>query len=114
MARADKCMIMHGYVERLEDAFRSARLFIAPLRFGAGYKGKIVSAMSGGLPVVTTSVGASGMELRSVVVADGAVRFAAAIAALRNDEDRIRELSRQTRAEARRRFSSGAQQRVLA
>jgi glycosyltransferase involved in cell wall biosynthesis len=111
--RADDRVIMHGYIERLEDAFQTARIFIAPLRFGAGYKGKIVSAMSAGVPVVTTSVGASGMELRSVVVADGAAAFAAAIEGLWGDEHRIRELSSRTLAEARRRFTPAAQRKVL-
>jgi hypothetical protein len=36
-------------------------VLLAPLRFGAGIKGKIVDAWANGLPVVTTPVGAEGM-----------------------------------------------------
>lgn len=112
-ARGTDRVLMHGYVERLEEAFRTARLFVVPLRFGAGFKGKIVSAMRAGVPVVTTAVGASGMELRSVVVADGAEGFAAALIELWDDEARIRRLAERTRAEAARRFAPAVQQRVL-
>ena len=40
------------------------RVFACPLRVGAGVKGKIAAAMSYGVPVVTTSIGAEGMELQ--------------------------------------------------
>lgn len=112
--RAGDRVVMHGYVEHLADAFRTGRIFVAPLRFGAGYKGKIVSAMSAGLPVVTTGVGAAGMDLETAVVADGAAPFAAAVIALWRDEARLEDLARRTRAEALERFSDEEQRRVLA
>ncbi len=54
-----------GFVkeEEIKDIFNSARIFIAPLRYGAGFKGKIAKAMSNGLPVVTTDIGAEGIGL---------------------------------------------------
>jgi len=48
-----------------EDAFRvlqSARVLLAPLRFGAGIKGKLLDAMQTGTPSVTTTIGAEGMH----------------------------------------------------
>lgn len=66
----------------LDRCYRSARLFIAPLRFGAGVKGKIVDALRYGLPTVTTPVGAEGIAAHddgSLLVADSADGFAAHI-----------------------------------
>jgi glycosyltransferase involved in cell wall biosynthesis len=51
-----------GYVPDIGPLFQSTRLFVAPLRFGAGVKGKIGDALSYGVPVVTTDVGAEGMQ----------------------------------------------------
>jgi glycosyltransferase involved in cell wall biosynthesis len=45
----------------LADWYASARVAVAPLRFGAGVKGKVVEALHAGLPLVTTTVGAQGL-----------------------------------------------------
>jgi hypothetical protein len=50
-----------GHVPDLDPLMARARVFVAPLRFGAGVKGKIGEALAYGLPVVTTAVGAEGM-----------------------------------------------------
>lgn len=52
---------VHGRAEDVSDVMRKARICIAPLRFGAGIKGKIIDAMEAGLPVLTTSIGAEGI-----------------------------------------------------
>jgi glycosyltransferase involved in cell wall biosynthesis len=56
-------IVVTGYVRNVEPFFNSHRVFIAPLRYGAGIKGKILQSMSYGVPVVTTVVGAEGMDL---------------------------------------------------
>jgi GT2 family glycosyltransferase/SAM-dependent methyltransferase len=55
---------VRGFVsdEELLELYRSASVVIAPLRFGAGVKGKVVEAMARGVPVVTTQVGAQGIS----------------------------------------------------
>ncbi|MFA6160261.1 MAG: class I SAM-dependent methyltransferase [Parcubacteria group bacterium] len=60
-----------GYIKEqdLEKIFSEARVFIAPLRFGAGFKGKIAKAMSFGIPVVTTEIGAEGVGLKDGISA---------------------------------------------
>jgi glycosyltransferase involved in cell wall biosynthesis len=71
-----------GYVPVIESFLERSRVFIAPLRFGAGIKGKIGEAMSYGLPVVTTSIGAEGFGLThgvDVMIADGPSAFADAV-----------------------------------
>lgn len=51
-----------GFVPDTNPYLDRAAVSIAPLRFGAGMKGKVVEAMACGLPVVTTSVGAQGIN----------------------------------------------------
>jgi len=77
-----------GWVPEVAPYLDAARVSIAPLRYGAGVKGKIGEALSRGLPVVTTSIGAEGMQLRSgehALVADNPSSFAAAVSRLHED-----------------------------
>ena len=53
-------IFLKGHAPSL-DILRSYRVLLAPLRFGAGLKGKIVDAWAHGLPVCTTPIGAEGM-----------------------------------------------------
>lgn len=53
---------IEGWVEHIDETFGSSRVNLAPLRFGAGIKGKLVDAMQCGTPSVTTSIGAEGMH----------------------------------------------------
>ncbi|TMD00070.1 MAG: glycosyltransferase family 4 protein [Chloroflexi bacterium] len=78
-----------GYVPDVETLLRRARVFVAPLRYGAGMKGKIGHAMSQGLPVVTTTIGAEGMGLvdgTHALVRDDPEGFAAAVVALHTEQ----------------------------
>jgi glycosyltransferase involved in cell wall biosynthesis len=52
---------IHGFASSLEDILTEHRVMLAPLRFGAGIKGKIVDAWNFGLPVVSTGIGMEGM-----------------------------------------------------
>jgi glycosyltransferase involved in cell wall biosynthesis len=80
-----------GRVVGLEHFFDPLMLTIAPLRYGAGTKGKIVSSLGNGVPCVATSIAVEGMDLtegQHVVVADAATDFANAILSLYDDRDR--------------------------
>jgi glycosyltransferase involved in cell wall biosynthesis len=97
-----------GHVRDVTPYFDTARVFVAPLRFGAGMKGKIGMAMALGLPVVTTTIGAEGMGLvdgTHALVADREHEFASAVAHLQNDNDAWRKLSDAARALAAQRWS---------
>jgi O-antigen biosynthesis protein len=62
-----------GWVQDLRPLLQSARLTVAPLRFGAGMKGKVTQCLAVGLPVVTTSVGAEGLDVtdgQNALIAD--------------------------------------------
>lgn len=52
-----------GYVENIDNYFISNKFMIAPLRYGAGVKGKIGQSFEYYLPVITSSIGAEGMHL---------------------------------------------------
>jgi GT2 family glycosyltransferase/glycosyltransferase involved in cell wall biosynthesis len=80
-----------GWVPDLRPWLHAARVFVAPLRFGAGMKGKVGEALAAGTPVVATSVAAEGMGITPGVhalVADDPGAFADAICALYTDEAR--------------------------
>lgn len=51
-----------GWAESAEMVLKQAKVGLAPLRFGAGIKGKLIDAMQAGTPTVTTSIGAEGMH----------------------------------------------------
>ncbi|AWX46072.1 hypothetical protein HME9304_03104 [Flagellimonas maritima] len=55
-----------GWIEDLEAALQNARVLLAPLRFGAGIKGKLVDAMKNGTPSITTIIGAEGINENSI------------------------------------------------
>jgi O-antigen biosynthesis protein len=82
-------VVVHGRVADLAPLHGEALVSVAPLRFGAGVKGKVNQAMSYGLPVVLTTIAAEGMHLRNGVdalIADTPEAFAAAIIQLAHDE----------------------------
>ena len=54
-----------GFVEDLEPLYKQSRVFIAPLRYGSGIKVKVLNAMCRGIPVVTTAIGAEGLDVQS-------------------------------------------------
>jgi len=56
-----------GYVESLEEALMNSKVLIAPLRFGSGMKVKTINSLYTGIPLVTTSVGAEGIDIENGV-----------------------------------------------
>ena len=105
-----------GYVPDLAPLFARCRVFVAPLRFGAGMKGKVGDALSYGLPVVTTAVGAEGMGLRDgeeALLADTAEELAAAVVRLYRDPELWRRLSANARAHVERHFSPRVVSRIV-
>lgn len=94
LAAAD--VVIHGYQKDLTPYLEGCRLSIAPLRVGAGVKGKINQSMSHGLPVVGTTVATEGMSLvheEDVLVADRPDDFADAIVRLHEDRELWEKLS---------------------
>lgn len=86
-----------GFVDDHRALLRQCRVGIAPLRYGAGMKGKIGEYMGCGLPCVTTSTGAEGMGLtngQDALIADSPADFAECVVKLYSDADLWTLLSR--------------------
>lgn len=87
-ALAGPNVFVPGYIPEIEPVLDGSLISIAPLRYGAGMKGKIGEALGRGLPVVTTNIGAEGMRLEDGVhalLADDPEAFAAAVIRLLED-----------------------------
>ena len=107
---------LRGYVADLDAALASCRLTVAPLRYGAGIKGKIVSSIGAGVPCVASAVAVEGMGLSGQVrVATTPQEFADAIVELHETQDIWNALSDAGLQFARVSFSvAGARQRLCA
>lgn len=95
-ALATEDVIITGFVEDLSPLLDRMRVSVAPLRFGAGIKGKIGTSMAAGLPAVATPLAAEGMSLtpgQNILVAEGAQAFAEAVIQLYQDESLWSEIS---------------------
>jgi glycosyltransferase involved in cell wall biosynthesis len=85
-----------GFIEDVVPYFDLAQIFVSPLRYGAGMKGKIGQSMSLGLPVVTTTIGAEGMFLeneKNALISDNPLEISENILRLGSDEELWTRLS---------------------
>ena len=108
---ASASVVVAGHVPDVASHLRRARVFVSPVRFGAGMKGKNAHAMAHGLPLVTTTVGAEGMDLvdgDDALIRDGAESFAAGVVELYRDPVLWAHLAARSREVARARWSPDA------
>lgn len=100
--RAPEGVRFVGAVDDLTEPLRACRMAIAPLRFGAGVKGKVIRSVAAGVPVVATTMALEGLALQDdsqVLVADDVDAFASAMARLDSDpglRDRLAEAAFET------------------
>jgi glycosyltransferase involved in cell wall biosynthesis len=117
VALANDVVEVTGFVpdDELARRYAGARVVLAPLRFGAGVKLKVIEALAEGVPVVTTPVGAEGIEgLDAVIdVADTPEALAAAAIRLLQDDALWAERVRAQTGFIAGRFSAEAMQRAL-
>ncbi|HET7329619.1 glycosyltransferase family 4 protein, partial [Dyella sp.] len=107
---------IHGRVEDLTPWLDHCLASLAPLRFGAGVKGKINMAMSFGLPVIATDIAIEGMQLRhdeNVLVANQPTDMIEAIRRLASDENLWLRLSDAGLENVREHFSPAAARETL-
>ena len=107
---------LHGRVAGLAPWLDNCLASVAPLRFGAGVKGKINMAMSHGVPVIATTIAVEGMQLNDgldVLVADDASAFVDAVLRLQRDEALWQQLSEHGLDNVRKHFSAEAAAAVL-
>ena len=95
-AHDDERIKVIGHVQHLGDYFNTCRISVAPLRIGAGIKGKIVTSAVYGVPCVATGLAVEGMGLtegKEILVADEPHLFAEEILRLYSDEKLWNDIS---------------------
>lgn len=106
-----------GFVsdEELARRYDASRVAVAPLRFGGGMKGKVIEAMRFGLPCITTTTGAQGLQDAQsfLQVSDEPAAMAAKIVTLLRDDALWEKVSRMSQDFVRERFSEEALWRIV-
>lgn len=88
--------IVPGFVEDLSQVYSESKAFIAPLLYGAGVKGKVIQALSFGLPGVVSNIAAEGTCLSKsmcVYITDEPIEFASYVLKLCTNERLNEEMS---------------------
>lgn len=104
---ADPAITVTGYVPDILPYFGGADVYIVPLRVGGGTRLKVLEALATGLPMVSTRLGAEGIELvdgQHALLADTPEAFAEATVRLLTDAALRQRLGRQARACAEERY----------
>lgn len=115
-SRASESIEFTGFVADITPLFDNIRISIAPLRYGAGVKGKINSSMAYGVPAVVTSMAAEGMSLvhgQDILIADEPADFASEILRLYDDKTLWEALSAAGRNNIETHFSFAAAEAQL-
>lgn len=84
-----------GYVDDLMPYLAQTAAFIVPLHAGGGMRVKIIDAWSWGLPIISTTIGAEGIDIsppKDILIADSAADFAEAVLRVLNNPDLARNL----------------------
>jgi GT2 family glycosyltransferase/glycosyltransferase involved in cell wall biosynthesis len=116
VALSNEKTIVAGLQRDVRPFFESVRLSVAPLRYGAGVKGKINQSMAFGVPVVATSVAVEGTKLNDreeILVADAPEDFARAVIELYESEDLWNRLSKNGIRKTRALYSAKAARKKL-
>lgn len=105
-----------GYVPDTAPTYERRLLSVAPLRYGAGVKGKVLEAFSRGVPCVMTSCAAEGVALDEALgglVTDDPAAFAALIVDLHRDPERVEALARSCQVVVQAHYSAEVLDRAL-
>ena len=91
----DSRICVHGWVADLDPLYEEVRCTIAPLRFGAGLKGKVGDSLIRGVPVVTTAIGAEGFGAvgEALLLGETAQEIADQLVRLHTDKNLWRDLA---------------------
>lgn len=95
--RANKNIIITGFVDDVRPIIQKASVYVVPLRMGGGTRLKIVEALSMKKPIVTTSIGCEGIDVihrKSVLIADEPQQFADSVIELCRDRELANQLTK--------------------
>jgi glycosyltransferase involved in cell wall biosynthesis len=107
----DPNVVVPGFVEDIDECYKRAAVFAAPILVGGGIIVKILDAMAAGAPVVTTSYGNEGVGAvpgRDLLVADGPDQLAEAVVSLLRDPEFAGKIGMNGRAFVRKNYSREA------
>lgn len=106
-----------GFLEqdKLDELYQKSRISIAPLRYGAGIKGKVIESLYNGLPVITTDIGIEGIENsnNAITVANEASAFAKELINLYNNKTLWNEKSIKSREIVKNNYSFAAAEKIF-
>lgn len=109
---ASEHVVILGFVseEELLETYRKCRIDVVPLRYGAGMKGKVIEAIYNKIPLITTSIGAEGLQEYEEVLAvrDSAEDFANSVIELYQDEEAMQKMINSSEAYIKKYFSLDA------
>lgn len=108
LAEATPGMKLMGWVEDVRQVYERCRVFVAPLRSGAGIKGKVIGALGYGLPQVLSPIAAEGTGLRDgleVRIAETPQQWCEAVLCLYEDPEEWQRMSQAALAYAKTQFS---------
>ena len=109
--------ILKGFVsdEELLKLYNDTRIVVAPLRYGAGIKGKIIEAMANGAAIVTTNCGAEGIVDAPyfMKIEDDALGFASEVIKLYDNAEELKNLSIETQKVINNRFTMDAAWNII-
>ena len=94
-AEKDK-VIVTGFVDSVKPYFDRSMISVVPIRLGGGFRGKALEAMSCGLPLVSTALGAEGIQGNDgehFLIADKPEEFAAKVCQVLTDNNLYQKLS---------------------
>ena len=97
LEKASDDLIFKGYLAEPEKFMSECNVFVAPIRHGGGVKIKVLHAMAVGIPVVTSTVGAEGIEAekdRDFVIADDPQLFSQKVINLLRDQELQRSIGK--------------------
>lgn len=112
----DTPFVFHGHAPDLDQALSRHRVFVCPLTYGAGLKGKLGSAASAGIPVVSTTIGCEGYPLtqdEECLISDDPEEFAGHCLALLRDPELWSSKRSQFRSLVERNYGMPALQKHL-
>jgi polysaccharide biosynthesis protein PslH len=108
LSRQDESIILMGFVKDVRNYLEKARVCICPLRSGSGTRLKILEYLACGKPVVSTSIGAEGIEVtnkKNIILEDNPNKFAEKVIKLLNEEELSKKLGKNGRKLVEERYS---------
>lgn len=107
-AEEDSDIKVTGQVDDVREYLEKVKVFVAPIRLGKGFRGKILEAMAMGIPVVSTRLGAEGVsanDRENIMLAENPAEFIAKTMELLNDEQLYKTISLNSRRLVQENFS---------